>query len=192
MIDTLKLRKERSLYLTEELNQLSTGNLLRSINEQRAEEEEAVSAYEYQFNRKLVLPELKLYINCYGGEVLSSLGLYDYIRAWEGESNKLVTIGVGCVASAAVFILLAANKRFCYPHTRFLIHSQSGGVIGPQKDVESFTNEMKITQEYIYEVITSRTNITRDFLDKITDNKEDRWIGAEEAKELGLIHEIIK
>jgi ATP-dependent Clp protease protease subunit len=192
MLDTLKFKKERSIYIDGTIDQTMATTVIKTINEQRAEAEEALGSYEYHFHKKVDLPPMKLYMNSYGGEVLSALGIYDYIRAWEGDKSMITSVGIGMVASAALFPFLASNERYCYPHTRFLIHSVSGGVWGAAKDIDDYSRETKVLIGYINEIILSRTNITKEYLDEISNSKIDKWIGAKDAVELGICQDIIR
>ncbi len=101
-------------------------------------------------------------------------------------------IGTGWVASAGAHIFLGAKKenRYCLPNTRFLLHQPMGGVGGPAADIAIEAKEIVKMRQRINEIIARETGQAVDKVEKDTDR--NFWMSAEEAKEYGLVHQIVE
>lgn len=127
-------------------------------------------------------------LNTVGGELAPTMTLIDKIRL----SNTPIHIyASGEVASAGFLIYLASDNRTCSPFTRLMCHKMAYGASGALDDQEARLIENKIVQTQIEEYICSRCNIDIEELRKRTYNSRDWWMSAEQAKELGIVHEII-
>src|SRR6186997_3340614 len=124
-----------------------------------------------------------------GGHLESGDALHDIVRFVAAPVRML---GTGWVGSAATHLFLAVPKerRFCLPHTRFLIHQPSGGAGGPASDIAIQAREMVKARERIARVISRETK--RPLEAVLADVERDRWLSAEEAIEYGLVHRIIE
>jgi ATP-dependent Clp protease protease subunit len=131
---------------------------------------------------------IRVVINSPGGHVESGDTIHDMIR-FVGPQVKVV--GTGWVASAGAHIFLGAHKesRFCLPNTRFLLHQPLGGVRGPASDISIEAEEIVKMQERLNRIIARETG--QSFEKVVADTDRNFWMGAEQAKEYGLVHRIV-
>jgi ATP-dependent Clp protease protease subunit len=123
-----------------------------------------------------------------GGHLESGDALHDIVRFIAAPVRM---IGTGWVGSAATHLFLAVPKerRFCLPHTRFLIHQPSGGAGGQATDIAIQAREIVKARERIARVIARETGKP---LEKVLEDIErDRWMSSEEAVDYGLVSRII-
>ncbi len=132
--------------------------------------------------------DIAFYINSPGGSVTAGLAVYDtmqYIRP------DVSTICIGLAASAGALLLAAGapNKRFTLPHSTIMIHQPLGGVQGQASDIEIHVREVVRIKEVLNEILVKHTGQS---IEKISEDTErDRFMTPEEAKEYGLIDEVI-
>ena len=132
--------------------------------------------------------DVLLYVNSPGGSVTAGLGMYDTMQY---ISPDVATICTGLAASMGAVLLAggAANKRSALPHARVMIHQPSGGMQGPSSDMEiSFKLIMSLKKE-LYAILAGHSGQTVDKIEK--DSDRDFWMTAAEAKEYGLIDEVL-
>ncbi|MCB9649591.1 MAG: ATP-dependent Clp endopeptidase proteolytic subunit ClpP [Deltaproteobacteria bacterium] len=132
--------------------------------------------------------DVNLYINSPGGSVTAGLAIYDtmqYVRC------PITTICVGMAASMAAVILTAgsAGKRKALPHSRIMIHQPHGGSRGQVSDIEIIAKEMLRTKQTLNEIIAKHSGQPVDKVHK--DGDRDFYMSAIEAKEYGLIDEVV-
>ncbi len=133
--------------------------------------------------------DIHLYINSTGGSVSDGLAIYDtmqYIRC------PICTISIGISASVAAVLLTAGTKgkRHALPNSRILLHQPSGGFSGVAADIEIHAEEIIKMRERINRILSKHTGQP---LKKIArDTDRDFWMTAEEARDYGLIDEVIK
>ncbi len=132
--------------------------------------------------------DILLYINSPGGSVYAGLGMYDtmqYVRP------DVATICTGLAASMGAFLLCggAIGKRSALPHARVMIHQPSGGVQGPSADIEITAREVVKLRQELYGIYAERTGKTYQQIHD--DSDRDYWMRADEAKEYGLIDEVL-
>src|SRR6266511_412595 len=126
--------------------------------------------------------DIQLYINSPGGSVTSLLAIYDTMQYIKPD---VVTLCMGQAASAAG----AKGKRFGLPHSRVLIHQPSGGAEGQSVDIEIQAREILRMRSMLDEILATHTGQS---VEKVsTDTDRDFIMTAEQAKEYGLIDEII-
>ncbi|OON66516.1 ATP-dependent Clp protease proteolytic subunit [Hymenobacter sp. CRA2] len=133
--------------------------------------------------------DILLYINSPGGSVYAGLGIYDtmqYIRP------DVSTICTGLAASMGAFLLTggAIGKRSALPHARVMIHQPSGGVQGPSADIEITAREVVKLRQELYSIYAERTGKTYQQIHD--DSDRDYWMRADEAKEYGIIDEVLQ
>jgi ATP-dependent Clp protease protease subunit len=132
--------------------------------------------------------DISLYINSPGGVVTAGLSIYDtmqYIRP------EVTTLCIGQAASMGSLLLAggAAGKRFSLPNSRIMVHQPSGGFQGQATDIEIHAKEILQIRERLNEIYASHTGQK---LDDIADALErDRFYTAGEAKDFGLIDEVV-
>lgn len=141
----------------------------------------------------LILQELgdepiKVFINSQGGHVEAGDTIHDMIRF---VKPKVIVIGTGWVASAGITIYLAAEKqdRYSLPNTRYMIHQPLGGVRGQATDIQIEAEEMIKIRRRINRLISERTGQTLEKVEK--DTLRNYWLDAEEAKEYGIVQQIV-
>ena len=133
--------------------------------------------------------DILLYINSPGGSVYAGFGMFDtmqYVRP------DVATICTGLAASMGAFLLCggALGKRSALPHARIMIHQPSGGVQGPSADIEITAREVIKIREELYGIYAERTGKTYQQIH--ADSDRDYWMRADEAKEYGLIDEVLE
>jgi len=132
--------------------------------------------------------DIDLYINCPGGSVIDGLAIYDTMQLIKPDVS---TICVGFAASMAAIILAggAPGKRFALPNSRVMIHQAAGGFRGPAADVEIYAKEVLVARDRLYEILSKHTGKSVERIRKDADR--DRFFSPQEAKEYGIIDEII-
>lgn len=132
--------------------------------------------------------DIQMFINSPGGSVISGLGIYDTMQY---VSPEIGTICTGLAASMGAVLLTAGTKgkRTCLPHSRVMIHQPSGGMQGQFSDMEISYNLIKNMRNELYEIMASHTG--KSFEDIEKDSDRDNWMTAAEAKEYGLVDEVL-
>lgn len=132
--------------------------------------------------------DINVYINTPGGSVTSGLAIYDTMQFVKPD---IATYCVGQAASMGALLLAAGSKgkRFALPHARIMIHQPWGGVQGAAEDIHIQAKEILRLRDKINELIAKHTNQPLDKVRKDTDR--DYFMSAEEAKEYGIIDEVI-
>lgn len=128
---------------------------------------------------------IKVYIDCYGGNLTEAFGIVDAIKF---SRTPVYTIVAGCAYSGAFLIASAGHKRFCYPHASFMFHEGAGGFQGDANKFVNFTSFYKKQLEQMKRIIIENTNIDEEKYKEI--KHDDFWMTAEEALEYGVIDEI--
>ncbi|MER0445610.1 ATP-dependent Clp protease proteolytic subunit [Streptomyces sp. NPDC006711] len=132
--------------------------------------------------------DIYLYINSPGGSVTAGMAVYDTMQYIQ---NDVVTIGMGMAASMGQFLLTggAAGKRFALPNTDILMHQGSAGIGGTASDIKIQAEYLIRTKKRMAEITAAHSGQSVETI--IRDGDRDRWYTAEEAKDYGLIDEII-
>jgi len=132
--------------------------------------------------------DIKLYINSPGGSVTAGLAIYDTMQFLKCPVS---TICIGLTASMAAVILAAGTKgkRFSLPNAEILLHQVAGGAQGQATDIEITAKQIIKMKQKLNEIIASHTG--QPLKKVINDTDRDFYLTAEEAKEYGLIDEII-
>lgn len=133
--------------------------------------------------------DIKLYINSPGGSVPAGMAIYDTMQYVKPDVS---TICVGIAASMGAFLLSAGKKekRFALPNADILLHQVMGGAEGQAIEVEIAAKQIIKTKEKINQLLAKHTGQPLAKIEKDTDR--DFWLSSEEAKEYGLIDEVIK
>ncbi|MCM1524169.1 MAG: ATP-dependent Clp protease proteolytic subunit [Ruminococcus sp.] len=135
--------------------------------------------------------EITLYINSPGGEVMSGLAIYDFIKIMK---SSVKTVCIGDAASMAAIIFLAGAKREMLPHSRILIHDPAYGhldVSGKKPhEIQRGVDSLNKVRETLAEIISEKTGKSLDEIYEIT--AEDYFFTADEAIEFGLATSIFK
>lgn len=132
--------------------------------------------------------DVQLYINSPGGGVYAGLGLYDTMQF---VNPDIATICTGMAASMSAVLMAAGapGKRSALKHSRIMMHQPSAGAMGQASDVEITVNEVRKIKQELYDILSNHTGQS---VEKIaTDSNRDYWMTADEAKEYGLIDEVL-
>ncbi len=132
--------------------------------------------------------DINLYINSPGGVVTAGLAIYDTMQFIRPD---VTTICVGMCASMGALLLTAGakGKRFALPNSRILIHQPSGGMQGQATDVRIHAEELIRIRELTSQILAKHTGQSLDQIE--LDVERDRYLSAVQAKEYGLIDEVI-
>ena len=132
--------------------------------------------------------DIWLYVNSPGGSVTSGMAIYDTMQF---VTPDVGTICMGLGASMGQFLLCAGapGKRYALPHARVLMHQPAGGVSGQAADIAIQAEQMAYTKQLMAERIAHHTGQTVEQIE--TDSERDRWFTAEEAKDYGIIDQVI-
>ena len=133
--------------------------------------------------------EISIYLNSPGGSVPAGLGIYDTMQF---ISSPVATICTGMAASMAAVLLVAGQegKRSALPHSRVMIHQPLGGVQGQASDIEITAREIQKMKKELYTIISEHSHTP---FDKVwADSDRDYWMSAQEAKEYGMIDQVLE
>jgi len=132
--------------------------------------------------------DIHLYINSPGGSVTASLAIYDTMQF---VKPAIATICMGQAASGAALLLAAGTKgkRMTLPHSRIMIHQPYGGVQGQAVDIQIQAKEILHMREELNRIIAKHTGQALERVEK--DSDRDFFMSPEEAKEYGLVDEVI-
>ncbi len=133
--------------------------------------------------------DIQIYINSPGGSVYAGLGIYDTMQFIKPD---VATICTGIAASMAAVLLCAGEKgkRSGLKHSRVMIHQPMSGAQGQASDIEIAAKEVLKLRDELYEIIASQTG--QKFEKIYEDSDRDYWMKAEEAKQYGMIDEILE
>ncbi len=132
--------------------------------------------------------DIHLYINSPGGSVTAGMSIYDTMQFIKCDVS---TMCIGQAASMGALLLAggAAGKRFALPHSRVMIHQPLGGFQGQASDIEIHAREILQIRERLNNVLAGHTGQSLDIISKDTDR--DNFMSAVQAKEYGLIDEVL-
>jgi len=131
---------------------------------------------------------ISLYINSPGGSVSAGLAIYDTMRL---IPNEVSTLALGLAGSMGQFLLTAGTpgKRFCLPHAQVLMHQGSAGFGGTAADVEIYADQLERIGALLLRLTAEHTGQPYETVE--LDSRRDRWFTAEEARDYGLIDQIL-
>ena len=167
-----RLLKDRIIFLGEEVNEVSA-NLVVAQLFLEAEDPDK---------------DIYLYINSPGGSVVDGLAIYDTMNYIKPD---VCTICMGMAASMGAFLLSsgAKGKRFALPNSEVMIHQVLGGAKGQATDIEIHTRNILRTKERLNRILAENTG--KDYETVVNDTERDNFMTAQEAKEYGLVDEVI-
>ena len=130
---------------------------------------------------------ITMYINSPGGSVYDGFSIFDTMN---NIKSPVKTICTGLAASMASILLVNGKERYALPHSRILIHQPLGGVKGQASDIVIMANEITRLKNELNQILATKTGQPLDRIIKDTDR--DYYMNAEEAKEYGMINDIIR
>ena len=133
--------------------------------------------------------DISIYINSPGGSVTAGLAMYDTMQFIAPDVS---TVCVGLAASMGAVLLAGGTKgkRFSLPHSRIMIHQPSGGAGGTAADMERVMKEILVLKENLYQILATHTGQSVDKI--LEDSDRDFWMSGSEAKEYGVIDDVIQ
>lgn len=133
--------------------------------------------------------DIQLYINSPGGSVYAGLGIYDTMQY---VTPDVATICTGLAASMGAVLLAggAKGKRSALPHARIMIHQPMSGMQGQASDMEISLRQTLSVKKDLYEILSQHSGKSYDQIEK--DSDRDFWMKATEAREYGLIDEVLE
>lgn len=168
-----RLLKDRIVFLDGEVNDVSSSLIVAQLLFLESED----SARDIQF-----------FINSPGGSVTAGLAIYDTMNFIKCDVS---TICMGMAASMGAFLLSSGTKgkRFCLPNSEVMIHQPSGGAQGQATEIDIVAKQILKTKERLNRILSENTGKTIDEIAR--DTERDNYLTAEEAKEYGLVDDII-
>ncbi|MEG0133723.1 MAG: ATP-dependent Clp endopeptidase proteolytic subunit ClpP [Clostridium sp.] len=168
-----RLLKERIIFLSDEVNDVTASLTVAQLLFLESEDPDK---------------DIYLYINSPGGSITSGMAIYDTMNYIKPEVS---TICIGMAASMGAFLLAAGQKgkRYALPNSEIMIHQPLGGFKGQATDIDIHARRILKTKQTLNEILSERTGQS---LDKIKNDVErDYFMSADEAKEYGLVDEVI-
>ncbi|WP_285794325.1 ATP-dependent Clp protease proteolytic subunit [Micromonospora sp. NBRC 107095] len=168
-----RLLRERIVFLGTEVTEESANQICAQILLLAAEDADG---------------DIYLYINSPGGSVSAGMAVYDTMRY---VRNDVATLALGFAGSMGQFLLCAgaAGKRYALPHSRIMMHQPSGGMGGTASDITIQAENMLHVKRTMQELIAQHSGRTLDEIQRDWDR--DRWFTAQQAREYGLIDQVI-
>lgn len=168
-----RLLKERIIFLGEEVNDVSASLIVAQLLFLEAEDPGK---------------DINLYINSPGGSVTAGMAIYDTMNYIKSDVS---TICIGMAASMGAFLLSggAKGKRFSLPNSQIMIHQPSGGAQGQATEIKIVAENILKTKRKLNEILAANTGKPLEVIER--DTERDYYMSAEEAKEYGLIDQII-
>lgn len=168
-----RLLKDRIIFLGEEVNETTASLVVAQLLFLEAEDPEK---------------DIQLYINSPGGVITSGMAIYDTMQYIKCDVS---TICIGMAASMGAFLLAGGTKgkRFALPNAEIMIHQPSGGSQGQATEIDIAAKHILRMRERLNHIMAENTG--KDYETIAADTERDNWKTAQEAKEYGLIDEVI-
>src|SRR5215210_5712540 len=132
--------------------------------------------------------DIQMYINSPGGSVYAGLGIYDTMQ-FIGPDISTICTGMAASMGAVLMCAGVRVKRTALKHSRIMMHQPSGGIGGQASDIAITVNEIRKIKRELYEIIAFHTGKEAEQVAK--DSDRDFWMSAEEAKNYGLVDEVL-
>ncbi len=169
-----RLLKDRIIFLSDQVNDTTASLVVAQLRFLEAEDPDK---------------NIHFYINSPGGSVTAGMGIYDTMQYIKPDVS---TICVGSAASMGAFLLSAGakGKRFALPNAEIMIHQPSGGTQGQATDIKIQASRILKMKEVLNKILSEKTGQPLDVIERDTDR--DTFMSAYEAKDYGLIDEVIE
>jgi len=132
--------------------------------------------------------DIQMYINSPGGSIYAGLGIYDTMQYITPDVSTITT-GIAASMGAVLMCAGTKGKRTALKHSRIMLHQPYGGAGGQATDIQIMVNEVKKLKNELYEIIAYHSEQTFDKVKE--DSDRDFWMTASEAKEYGLVDEVL-
>jgi len=168
-----RLLKERIIFLGEEVHDVSASVVVAQLLFLEADDPEK---------------DIQLYINSPGGSITAGMAIYDTMQYIKCDVS---TVCIGMAASMGAFLLAGGKKgkRFALPNAEMMIHQPSGGARGQATDIQIVAEHIIKTREKLNKIMAENTGQPLEVIQE--DTERDNYMSALEAKEYGLIDEVI-
>ncbi|MEG0355811.1 MAG: ATP-dependent Clp endopeptidase proteolytic subunit ClpP [Lachnospiraceae bacterium] len=168
-----RLLKDRIIFLGEEVNEVSAGIIVAELLFLEAEDPDK---------------DIHLYINSPGGSVTAGMAIYDTMQYIKCDVS---TTCIGMAASMGSFLLSGGKKgkRYAHPNAEIMIHQPLGGMQGQATEIEIVADHIKLIKKKLNTILAANTGQSLERIEADTDR--DNYMSAEEAKEYGLVDEVI-
>lgn len=180
--------KERSLFLAEQVDQDSIQKIVSKIIDINDDDEQLKFKLKAMYGVDYHPRPIKLYIDSYGGMVYQCLGLTSVM---DKSVTPIHTFVTGCAMSAGFMIAIHGHRKFCYSTTTFMYHQLSSGAFGELKTIEESVEQKKKLHKTLEELVLKKTKIGKKRLKEVYEMKQDWFMTAEEALEVGVVDEIL-
>ena len=169
-----RLLKDRIIFLGEEINDVTANLVVAQLLFLAAEDPEK---------------DINLYINSPGGSVTAGMAIYDTMQYIAPDVS---TICIGMAASMGAFLLAggAKGKRYALPNAEIMIHQPLGGARGQATDIQIQAEQILKIKEKMNRMLSENTG--KDFAQVCLDTERDNYMSAQEAKEYGLVDDVVK
>ncbi len=169
-----RLLRERIVFLGSEVRDQNANAICAQLLLLSAEDPEA---------------DIFLHINSPGGSVDAGMAIYDTMNY---IPNDVATVAMGLAASMGQFLLCAGTKgkRYALPHARIMMHQPSSGMGGSASDIKIQAQQSLHIKQVLLDLIAEHTGQSREQVE--TDADRDRWFTADQAREYGLVDQVIK
>ena len=168
-----RLLKDRIIFLGDEVNDATAGLVVAQLLFLEADDPDK---------------DIHLYINSPGGSITAGMAIYDTMQYIKPDVS---TICIGMAASMGAFLLTAGEKgkRFALPNSEIMIHQPLGGTRGQATDIEIHAKRILKMKDTLNKILSERTGQPLETIQM--DTERDNFMSAQEAKEYGLIDEVI-
>ncbi len=169
-----RLLKDRIIFLGDEVNDVTASLVVAQLLFLEAEDPNK---------------DISLYINSPGGSVTDGFAIYDTMQIIKCDVS---TICIGMAASMGAFLLAggAKGKRYILPNSEVMIHQPSGGAKGQATEIKIVAENILKTKKRLNEILAANTGKPLEVIER--DTERDYYMSAEEAKEYGLVDEIVE
>ena len=168
-----RLLKDRIIFLGEEVNDVSANIVVAQLLFLEADDPNK---------------DIQLYINSPGGSVTAGMAIYDTMQYIKCDVS---TVCIGMAASMGAFLLSGGTKgkRFALPNAEIMIHQPAGGAQGQATEIKIAAEHILRTRKKLNEILAANTGQPLEVIER--DTERDNFMPAQEAKEYGLIDEVI-
>ncbi len=168
-----RLLKDRIIFLGEEVNDVTASLIVAQLLFLEGEDPDK---------------EIQFYINSPGGSITSGMAIYDTMQYIKCDVS---TICIGMAASMGAFLLAAGTKgkRLALPNSEIMIHQPLGGMQGQATDIKIHTDRILRIKDTLNRILSERTGKPLEIIQR--DTERDNFMSAQEAKEYGLIDDVI-
>jgi len=166
--------------------------LIAEIDDEVSEAVEHMIRFWNQYDDENNIPiedrkPIVIFIDSPGGSLLATFTIIDTIKM---SKTPVWTVNIGTAYSGGFFIFISGHKRFCYPHSSFLYHEGATEIGGDAGKFQNFASFYKFQLSQLKDIVLENTKISAELYDE--KRRDDWWISAAEAIQLGCADEIIK